>query len=205
MRIYAAGSQRTRYRDGCRGLQWQGRATRRRPRTRRRPERRPRRLSSVCRSRRRPRSPPPSRALPTRFRLLRQLPERSCSAPTIGRSKSKDRSRPTLSRGGPYAWAVFDIDAHTGDIKSVRAGPTGSTPSDWNALPIARAAAPNNSYWRDCGIYLMPQSRQFAGGGQGLGRGSEFWRAAITAGPMGNGAQPWVVPHTKSNCGWAAL
>jgi len=37
----------------------------------------------------------------------------------------------------PYrvGWAVYNVDAHTGDLKGVAAGPPGSPPSDWNALP----------------------------------------------------------------------
>ncbi len=37
------------------------------------------------------------------------------------------------------------------------------------------------------------------------GRGSAFCNDAITAGPIGSGAHPCVVPHTKSNWGCAAL
>jgi len=36
---------------------------------------------------------------------------------------------------GDYGWAVTEVDAHTGYIKGVEAGPVGSSPSDWNALP----------------------------------------------------------------------
>ena len=37
--------------------------------------------------------------------------------------------------GGGYGWAVYNVDAHTGDIKGAEAGPPGSTPSDWDSLP----------------------------------------------------------------------
>jgi hypothetical protein len=37
--------------------------------------------------------------------------------------------------GGGYGWAVYNVDAHTGDIKGVEAGPPRSVPSDWDALP----------------------------------------------------------------------
>jgi hypothetical protein len=37
--------------------------------------------------------------------------------------------------GGGNGWAVYNVDAHTGDIKSVEAGPPRSAPADWNALP----------------------------------------------------------------------
>jgi hypothetical protein len=42
---------------------------------------------------------------------------------------------PAFSRGEQFAWAVFVVDAHTGDIRGVSAGPPGSSPAEWNALP----------------------------------------------------------------------
>jgi hypothetical protein len=42
---------------------------------------------------------------------------------------------PAFSHGGRFAWAVFNVDAHTGDLRGMSAGPPGSTPSDWNSLP----------------------------------------------------------------------
>ena len=42
---------------------------------------------------------------------------------------------PEFARGGRFAWAVYNVDAHTGDIRGAEAGPPGSTPSDWNSLP----------------------------------------------------------------------
>ena len=42
---------------------------------------------------------------------------------------------PAFSHGGHFAWAVFNVDAHTGDIRTMSAGPPGSTPLDWNSVP----------------------------------------------------------------------
>jgi hypothetical protein len=42
---------------------------------------------------------------------------------------------PAFSHGGHFAWAVFNVDAHTGDIRGMSAGPPGTTPSNWNSLP----------------------------------------------------------------------
>jgi hypothetical protein len=36
---------------------------------------------------------------------------------------------------GHVGWAVFNVDADTGDLRGINAGPPGSTPSDWNSLP----------------------------------------------------------------------
>ena len=38
-------------------------------------------------------------------------------------------------RDTPVGWVVYNVDAHTGDLKGASAGPVGSTPSDWNSLP----------------------------------------------------------------------
>jgi hypothetical protein len=50
-----------------------------------------------------------------------------------------------FARGGQFAWAVYNIDAHTGDIRGAEAGPPGSTPSDWNALPDIA-----NNFYESC-------------------------------------------------------
>jgi hypothetical protein len=49
------------------------------------------------------------------------------------------------AQGGHFAWAVFNVDAHTGDIRGVEAGPPGSTPSDWNSLPDIA-----NNFYESC-------------------------------------------------------
>jgi hypothetical protein len=38
-------------------------------------------------------------------------------------------------RDTPVGWVVYNVDAHTGDLKGASAGPPGSTATDWNALP----------------------------------------------------------------------
>jgi hypothetical protein len=38
-------------------------------------------------------------------------------------------------RDTPVGWVVYNVDAHTGDLKGASAGPPGSTPADWNSLP----------------------------------------------------------------------
>jgi hypothetical protein len=50
---------------------------------------------------------------------------------------------PAFSRGGPSGWAVYDIDAHSGDIRGVTAGPVGSTPTDWESLPDPASRCPS--------------------------------------------------------------
>lgn len=52
---------------------------------------------------------------------------------------------PEFARGGQFAWAVYNIDAHTGDIRGAEAGPPGSTPSDWNSLPDIA-----NNFYESC-------------------------------------------------------
>ena len=42
---------------------------------------------------------------------------------------------PPRLRDTPVGWVVYNVDAHTGDLKGASAGPAGSTPSDWNSLP----------------------------------------------------------------------
>jgi hypothetical protein len=42
---------------------------------------------------------------------------------------------PPRLRDTPVGWVVYNVDAHTGDLKGASAGPPGSTPLDWNSLP----------------------------------------------------------------------
>lgn len=44
-------------------------------------------------------------------------------------------NNPPRLRDAPVAWVVYNIDAHTGDLRGASAGPRGSAPADWNALP----------------------------------------------------------------------
>jgi hypothetical protein len=44
-------------------------------------------------------------------------------------------SDPPKLRDMPFGWVVYNVDAHTGDVRSESAGPPGSMPSDWDSLP----------------------------------------------------------------------
>ena len=44
-------------------------------------------------------------------------------------------SDPPRLRDAPVGWVVYNLDAHTGDLRGANAGPPGSTPTDWNSLP----------------------------------------------------------------------
>src|SRR5436190_23791354 len=44
-------------------------------------------------------------------------------------------THPALFRGDTVGWVVWDVDAHTGDLKGASAGPPGASPADWNRLP----------------------------------------------------------------------
>ncbi len=59
-----------------------------------------------------------------------------------------------------YAWGIFDVDAHSGDIPGMTAGPAGSSPSFWDSLPdhasecTSPSTTPTTTSYR--GPWLVP-------------------------------------------------